>query len=172
MFWLYLALFGSSALLWIKTVLRQRSVETIFFFAWSLCAIIYWFVTAPDMRFGSGFFEVFFATGMSFCLHGPDVARRCPRSLVLAAAVVVCFVATTCSVYSLRSPRKSLVWVSAIPSRPLKERVLDDSTSPPIMLYMPESGDQCGNSPLPCATSDLRGRLRIPGDLGGGFLGK
>jgi hypothetical protein len=77
------------------------------------------------------------------------------------------------SIGQLHPAKRSAVHVGSIPSRELLSRPLDTSIDPPILLFFPANfpdDDRCGNSPLPCAPSDNpRLRLRVPGNLGGGF---
>jgi hypothetical protein len=46
--------------------LKEKRAERFYFFLWSCACFLYWFFTAPDMRFGSGFFWTFWALGVVF----------------------------------------------------------------------------------------------------------
>jgi len=181
-FWLFVGLPFLAALpLWIKAFCRRRNARSAFFGLWAALCLLYWFFSAPDMRFGMVFFQIFFSLGLLFAFQEvPWLAAwdaRCAnlphnRRLGVAVSIIALLIAVSASAITLHSPKRSVLLVGSIPSRELRSRPLDISVSPPILLFFPaEAGsDQCGNSPLPCAPSyDSRLRLRRPGDLGGGF---
>jgi hypothetical protein len=63
-----LAVFPSlfSALLWFLVVRYKKTKTGMLFFIWTLFSILYWFITAPDLRFGDGFFWVWLGTAFLF----------------------------------------------------------------------------------------------------------
>jgi hypothetical protein len=172
--------------LWVK-ILRHKEYKTpLFFCAWVACCLLYWFVTAPALRFGAVFFQIFFSLALAFAFHqkgwlsswrGYGAKFLQNRRLCFIVSALVLLVAVSVSfrsLYSLRnlSPKRerNVFHIGSVPSRSLSSRVLDASVSPPIILFVPDKGDQCGNSPLPCTPYDNpRLKLRVPGDLGGGF---
>ena len=165
--------------LWIKILSRKKYKMPMFFGVWVAICLLYWFVTAPDLRFGIIFFQIFFSLGIAFAFYQTTwIAAweaRCANFLqnrrsYFITLTVLLFIATSVSFVTLYSSKRSIFHVGSIPSRELSSRILDATVSPPVLLFFPASGDQCGNSPLPCAPwDDPRLRMRIPGDIGGGF---
>ena len=191
-FWLSAGLPLLAAIpLWIKILCQKQKSNAVFFAIWTVLCLCYWFFSAPDLRFGVVFFQIFFALGLAFALHQAPwlaiwKARYASflqsRRLCVSASAVVLLIAISASArqfhfHSSKSvgqlyAKRSAFTISGngIPSRELLSRPLDTSVSPPILLFFPVDGDQCGNSPLPCTPYDNpRLRLRLPGNLGGGF---
>jgi hypothetical protein len=181
-FWLSAGLpFLAAIPLWMKgRCQRQNAVPTLFG-VWTALCLLYWFFSAPDLRFGVVFFHIFFALGLVFALHQtPWLAewearlanflqnrRLCSTVSTIALLIAI----PACAGQFLYSSKRSVVHVGSIPSRALPLRPLDAS-APPILLLTPveRSDDRCGNSPLPCTPYDNpRLKLRKPGNLGGGF---
>ena len=69
------------------------------------------------------------------------------------------------------SPERNLFTIGTIPSRPVKEYVVN--TAVPFTVWIPDSDgndDRTGNSPLPSTTSAPSNlEMREPGNLGKGF---
>lgn len=168
--------------LWIKSLCRNEYKAPSFFGAWAALCLLYWFITAPSLRFGAVFFQIFFALGLAFALsQTPRIASweahcahllRNRRSCCLTSAVLLLTaIAVSAGVLLAAKSKRDVLYVGSIPSRELSSRVFDASVSPQILLFFPAGDDdRCGNSPLPCAPSDNpRLKLRVPGNLGGGF---
>jgi len=165
--------------LWIKRLSNKQNLTPIFFCIWASLCLCYWFFSAPDLRFGVVFFQVFFALGLAFAMqqalwletwetHCVNFLQN--RRAYHALSAVFLIITVSICIGQLHTSKRSVVHVGSIPSRELLSRPLDTSVAPPVLLFFPANGDQCGNSPLPCAPYDnLRLRLRVPGDLGGGF---
>jgi len=103
-----------------------------------LC-LIYWFVSAPDVRFGSGYLAVAGMLGLSFAcasqFNQADVARR-----LLLEAIAVSIVVGAVSLF-----RFGNTWT--IKDRPSFEtRIAPGGKS----VAVPLEGDQCWDHPLPC----------------------
>ena len=59
---------------------------------------------------------------------------------------------------------------AAVGSLPVKKIVLKNGQTPPLEVYVPKEGDECGDAPLPCTpypNDELR--LIVPGDITKGF---
>jgi len=65
---LALAVFPSvcSILFWFLVVRYAKMKKAIYFFIWTFLSIVYWFITAPNLRFGDGFFWVWLGTAFLF----------------------------------------------------------------------------------------------------------
>jgi hypothetical protein len=167
--------------LWIAGLCRRRNVTPTVFGVWILLCLGYWFFSAPAIRFGAVFFQIFLALGLAFALHQvPKFAAleaHCVnylqnRRLCIAGSTIALLIAISVSAGLLNSSKRSVVHVGVIPPREFRSRPFDMSVSPPVLLFFPANGDQCGNSPLPCTPYDNSPnlRLRSPGNLGGGFI--
>jgi hypothetical protein len=168
--------------LWGKTLCRRKNMTPVFFLAWSASSLFYWFFTAPDLRFGAAFFQIFFALGLAFALrqsawlasceaYGEDFLQNRQSCVLMSALGFLFLIVLSASIWTFHSTNRSLFYIGSIPAATLSSRELDTSVTPPILLFFPTNGDAlCGNSPIPCAPyDDPRLRLRVPGDLGGGF---
>ena len=139
-----------------------------------LVSIVFWFSSAPEIRFGSVYFFIFFAACAVFLYQGNS------NKNVIVIFVFVIFI------YEVVNRVPSYV-IDRVPelftfgyTKPLKLRKVlgtPSDESPPLYLYMPAEGDACGNSPLPCtpyAGGYLQNhrliRQRVPGDISKGFL--
>ncbi|HSF30537.1 MAG TPA: hypothetical protein VLK82_08720, partial [Candidatus Tectomicrobia bacterium] len=132
--------------------------------------IAFWFLTAPDLRFGSVFILVFFAAVSSPILAFPGQGKR---------LVVLVFLATLGLSYwggalDIHLPNERPAWVDVqpVPAKPVKCLVVNAGQISTQVVFVPVTGDQCGNSPLPCTPYVTMGipKQRIPGDVSKGFL--
>jgi hypothetical protein len=163
-----------SAFFWFF-VIRYAGIKKVFYFlSWVLFSIVYWFLSAPDLRFGDGFFWVFL--GVAFLYLYSDVSRFSIADFwknLKIRTVFFCF-CVLCVIFSLGiaafHPKRNLLTIGTIPSRPVKEYTVN--ATPPFTVWIPETGDQTGNSPLPstpyvsCANNL---EMREPGNLRKGF---
>ena len=135
--------------------------------------ITYWFYTAPDFRFGSVFF---FALPAVILAPAGYLLQKLSRKDHTLVGVAICF----CLVVSahifkgrqLLPDRQSLFKLPAMDeSRPVHTvKELEDFIPG---LAKPNTGDQCGNSRLPC-TPYINKQLRMfeYGDFAKGFYNK
>jgi hypothetical protein len=66
------------------------------------------------------------------------------------------------------SPKRDLLFIGSIPSRPVKEYIVP--ANPPFTIWVAVDGDRTGNSPLPSTPYQSDNlEMRKPGDLGKGF---
>jgi len=179
-FWLLTGLPLLAAIpLWFRALCRRESGQSAFFGAWAALCLLYWFVTAPDLRFGVIFFQIFFAVGLAFAFNqtmwlsawGSNCAKFLKNGWsYIAISAISLLMAILVSAEALHSSKRNIFHVGSIPARELASRTLDTSVSPPLLLFFPVEGNRCGNSPIPCTPYDNLGlRLRVPGDLGSGF---
>lgn len=63
----------------------------------------------------------------------------------------------------------SWVEIPAVPAMPTQPVVVENGQMPPLVVLVPTEG-QCDNSPLPCTPYLGAQKLRVPGNLRGGFL--
>jgi hypothetical protein len=135
--------------------------------------LVYWFVSAPDYRFGEVFFWAFTGTTLA-PLAGRVIGRHVTRHF-LTVSVLIFFLALQKlqgGFPELFPGKVSLGHLPASQSRKLVPVRVNNGQVPPLLVYRPLYGDRCGNSPLPCApaiTKDTPIELRTPGDLRSGF---
>jgi hypothetical protein len=135
--------------------------------AFGLGNLAFWFLGAPDIRFGDGFFWIGMGFGVSAALDAVPV--KAWNRYALAAALAMSFMAVAVKVPRLRPQPRYWVtgkaWANAT-----DEVVLKNGQTPPLVVRVPRRGDQCGDAPLPC-TPYPRDRLlwRQPGNLAAGF---
>ena len=122
------------------------------------CACVaYWFVGAPDLRFGAVFFWILFAVAVA-----PLLERERQLTFVVCAALVLWNNGHAVKVVgSTMIPEDEL--------RPTKvETFTRDGAS--FEINVPTDADLCGDAPLPCSSSLGVARMRRPGTPQRGFL--
>jgi len=161
-----------SLLLWFFVARYVKKKEALYFFIWTFFSIIYWFITAPDIRFGDGFFWVLLGTPFLFLVSDDshfEIANFWKSQKIRIAFFYFWGLGVLGGIgINIISPIRSLFIIGTIPSRPVKEYIVD--TVPPFSVWIPLEGDQTGNSPLPSTPykpSNLE--MREPGNLGKGF---
>jgi hypothetical protein len=118
-----------------------------------LACLAYWFFTAPEVRFGSGYLLKAVLLGVSMAcaavLHRPAVEARVPMVL---------------GVFMLLSGARLLAHRSVVSQAPHPETLMYQLRSPTgAGIWIPRTGDQCWDHPLPCTPNmnkDAWGRVR------------
>lgn len=171
---LLLAVFPSfiSLLFWFFIARYNKTKIALYFFIWSLFSIIYWFVTAPALSFGDGFFWVWLGTAFLFLIpDGYHFEIVNLWKIMKIRIVFFCFFGLGILGgigINILSPTRSLVFIGTIPSRHVKEYTVD--TVPPFTVWLPIEDDRTGNSPLPSTPyKPTNLEMREPGNLGKGF---
>lgn len=138
----------------------------------SLLGIMFWFFSAPDIRFGEGYFWslslIIFSAGV-YRFYTAYQLMRFNRILLIALAIIVLVYANGIGEINHQElyVRRQEIFLSwpAIPIADLEERVTQNG----IRVLSPTSGDQCWNADLPCTPyfdPDLRissGSTGLPG---------
>jgi hypothetical protein len=150
----------------------SRNKKTLFFLVWANCNILYWFLSAPGIRFGGGFFWVNLA--VSLLVLFPTESQfdfslfrnnKVTRSLFyyLSILAIIGIVGRTAL-----STKRSLFTMETAQALPVQEYIV--KASEPFTVWIPiEGDDRTGNSPLPSAPGPVHIEMRKSGDLGGGF---
>lgn len=128
----------------------------------TLANIVYWFVTAPGARFCRGLFWFLFATvGAHLAENGPFGEREARyRAAVLLAFLL--WMPTLRDVPFYYNPNV----LPQTPAVTTKQFITDSG----LVLYVPATGNQCWDSPLPCTPyPNAALRLRDPRDMRKGF---
>jgi hypothetical protein len=176
-FWVWVFIPFMTALpFWLRS-LKEKCVEGFYFLLWSLSCFVYWFFTAPDMRFGSGFFWTFLALGVLFApsrWFGTMIQSFLRKKRMLRGALSslgVTVLLSGCAMVFF-SPARNFCFIGKIPSYPVKKYVMETPNSS-LTIWVPEDGTwNLGNAPLPCAPETLisdRLVLRQTGRLEKGF---
>ncbi|HMF72495.1 MAG TPA: hypothetical protein VK616_13545, partial [Flavitalea sp.] len=172
--WSLLALFWSVFQIrsFAKFIYARLNILLLVLF--SLASIVFWFISAPDIRFGSIYFFIFFASSIVLVYEGSKYKN------VLKNLIYVLFIFQIAreipGYYIDRTPG---LFTFAYTKVPKLVRVIGSppDQKPALYIYMPLKGNQCGNSPIPCTPyaggllhSHHLIRQRVPGDLSKGFL--
>jgi len=134
-----------------------------------VAGLVFWFLTAPSPRFANASFMLLAVSAIVLLLS--RVSGNLRKRRIVA---VICFLFIVGNLhllhwgYSHRSTIKhiSLIGPYRVKRVPLKEKV----TRSGLRIYVPVSGNQCWDAPLPCTpyfNEDLR--LRDSHDMGRGF---
>lgn len=126
-------------------------------------AIVFWFWTAPDVRFGSGYLWtvtlLFFSWGIFYLLHEQEMPiRNLAYAFLFAMLIGLTSVAWIRVASSLLPSPLSIhwVWPAQAPRVPTWEKNIDG-----ISIRSPQKSDLlCWGEPLPC-TPELHPELRI-----------
>jgi hypothetical protein len=171
-----LAVFPSmiSALTWFFVFRWGNIKRALYFFVWSLFSILYWFLAAPDIRFGSGFFWVCLASAMLFAVPEKPFfefsALWKNRKIRLAFFYFWTLGILGGTGFTLVSSKRDVLSIGTVPSRPVREYTVP--ANPPFTVWIPmdEADDRTGNSPLPSAPGKpVNLEMREPGNLAKGF---
>jgi hypothetical protein len=152
---------------------EPKKKRALFFFIWSAACIAYWFVSAPDVRFGGGFFWVFLGLSLLFLIPSEprfDIGvlwqyQKIRWTFIFGS--VLCIVGLLG--IGVLSSKRSIVTIGTMPAMPVKEYTVGSSA--PFTIWIPDGDDdRTGNSPLPSAPWAVTAlEMREPGDLGKGF---
>jgi len=148
---IYVIPFVLSFFLWAKTVLIKRDKTAIFFLIWSFANILFWFNSAPDLRFGAGFFFVNIALALMFFVRDTDFTvsllwdNKLSRKIIciLTCAFIVALVIIPFSRHT-----HSILTIGKMGSEGVHEYKVNNVDNP-YYVWVPNKGDQVGNSPLP-----------------------
>lgn len=129
--------------------------------------IAYWFVQAPDIRFGYVFIGALFIIEAAPLFRFLIPEGRLGRWVVIVAALALC-VYMGASLYRLRDfskIRQRLLTPEPYPVVELVDRTLGE-----FQTWMPANGDQCWYAPLPCTPTHNPQVHRRGASLQDGFV--
>ncbi len=151
------------------TVVRPRLTAA---FAWvaggAALSSAFWFLTAPDMRFGLGALHALALAPAALALGGLAWAKVPPQARVAAALAPAVLAAGL--MLALDGQERSGTTFNLPPWRPPvlewpvmpEERMVRVRTRAGVMLFAPERGERCWSAPLPC-TPEPDEALRFDG---------
>jgi len=163
---------SAACILWMIYCWRfvHRSPAKFFIFSLPvLFSIIYWFVMAPDIRF---LFPLLWylmagATALLPCEH---IVRK-PGIKQAGALFLAISLTITGPVYHLHDKLMGNYDLNASVRFTKGVSVKTVLTRSRLPLWVPQEGDQCWDQPVPCTPyPNDRLRLRVPGNLGYGFM--
>jgi len=131
--------------------------------------LVYWFTSAPDMRFGRAFFWIWAGIGGALFFSRAFIK---PVIAYVLATVAVFYALITMTIYYIPWNHHPTLWmIGTARSRPVTKIIIDNDQLPSLMLYVPKKGDQCGDSPIPCTPYPTNAlKLRRAGNLQTGFM--
>jgi hypothetical protein len=163
-----------SLLFWFFVARYVKIKKALYFFIWTLFSIFYWFWTAPDLRFGDGFFWVWLGTAFLFLVKDSpvfEIANFWKNPKIRIAFFCFWGLGILGGIgFSAISSEKDLFFVGTIPSRPVREYTVDTVLPYNVWIPLDPEDDRTGNSPLPSAPhAPTNLEMREPGNLGKGF---
>jgi len=132
-------------------------------------SLVYWFVTAPDARFANALFWLLAVASALVALAAAQGLLSSKRF-----AVALCGAFVVANLYCVECATRNYYILGEVSSsgwQPVKTvPLVQEKTLSGLSIYVPASGDQCWDAPLPCATHlDPALRLRVPGNIRAGF---
>lgn len=147
---------------------RQSLAFDLVMITLSATNIIYWFVTAPDMRFGRAFFWIWMGVCTTLFLDG--ISKRKSLPFIVAFALFIYAVRSLSIQLIPQKPPDILGKLGKATSRPVELVTIQNGQYPPLQVYVPVSDDRTGDSPIPATPYPLTNLLmRNPGVLRDGF---
>lgn len=162
------------ALFVFKFVNQNKIKQNIGFFITmfaSLVGILYLILSAPDFRFGSVFFWIFFASVISlFFVVFLEKYPKFQKIYFIFPLLLIYYIAWPPK-FDGEIMLKSIRWEQSLTSKKIEIKPNDGSAF--FSIYVPdmEVNDSCGNSLLPC-TPEYKNKFKeiVPGDISKGFV--
>jgi len=177
-----------------RTIFKK---ENLFFFTWSVANLLFWFLTAPDIRFGDGFFFVFLTTGITFVtlrfnfINFPAKFFK-PLTITMLLIMSLFILAIGATLFSGKRGPVNLLTIGQHGPGPIVKRKIQTNNGTSFFVWTPvpvsscrnsklpsicldnmviyKELSACGNSPLPCTPFFNKNlKQRNPRKLGDGF---
>ncbi len=147
---------------------RRREPPGWLPYASLLCGVllVFWFFTAPDLRFGEGFFWLWFAVTGAWWL-----TRLGSSPLALTAGGLLVLAALLLTHPRWLWPEKTGWWKigHALEAR-YHSVIINNGQQPPLQVFVPDNDDRMGDAPLPHTPYPMDALCwRVPGHLRYGF---
>ncbi len=144
---------------------KSAPIRLLLFLFPIFCAVVFWFVTAPDPRFAGISFWLLGAGVLTIALVGLPL-RVNARVLMLAGIMISLLISRIYYAPLIVRPTGNN-GLTPIPVAALKQF----TTNSRLVLFVPLKPDQCWDSPLPCTPYPSPNlRLRRPNEIRNGFL--
>jgi hypothetical protein len=151
----------------------------------AVASLIFWFLTAPNLRFAGSLFWILAAGAIT--LAAPELDNPTRRQLFRFASLSVVAMAGGLLAFNMVNGKSAAFRAMLNEKNPLKafgtlyvESAFDPApqgdwrtfvTRSGLTIYVPQNGTQCWDAPLPCARRALPNlRLRREGDISRGFI--
>lgn len=146
---------------------RPRVPRELLLAAFPLLSLAFWFASAPDMRFADAYFWMLVALALSGILSLEFFPPRAAAGAAAVLFVVLCGLGD----FDWRIGRRVALWhTGRARPLPVKPVVIENNQVPPLVVFVPEEGDQCGDAALPCTPYPRNSlMMREPGSLREGF---
>lgn len=169
-FWIVAILpFIVGSFLWAVLLLKKFCWKKLFFFLLSFAVILYWGRIMPDIRFGHAFFWGYMSLGLAF-FYDEFIHFDLLRPNILYVFFGGCLLAMYV---------RPIYYFTAVPNveqskisfqKDIKEIRMHPGSEDTFILYIPQNGDRCGLSILPCTPYiDDKLYLRNVKELKSGF---
>ncbi|MFO1523161.1 MAG: hypothetical protein U1F77_01485 [Kiritimatiellia bacterium] len=131
--------------------------------------LVFWFHAAPDLRYGSVLFWMWFACGGMSALSALPERLAWPRPFALG--LLACAVFSAGNLALIPQVFRNTPWrIGEAFQRKITPVTVANGQIPPLVLNTPSYGDQCGDAELPCTPYPRDTLLlRKPGELRAGF---
>ncbi|MFH1827613.1 MAG: hypothetical protein ABH812_04300 [bacterium] len=161
---------------------KYKNFKTISLILYSLLGLFYVFITAPSVRFASIYFYLFLS-----CALVPIVSYLYDKNIKHIMLIRKVLVFNCCKIYPIillliffylsfnlfkSGPNFITQYIFIKPSLYQTHHVYQKMLSNKIdVIYIPDTGNQCGDSPLPCTPYfNINLKYRKSGDIRQGFL--
>jgi len=147
----------------------RSSIETKAALIAAITGIIFWFVEAPDPRFGFGFFFPLAAIILSVLLSRSKMISGLPEKPVIIAVLLFSLVTGGYTGYRFLhffSSKQLLVPMGIVKNQSTSFRCND------VLFYKPADSGLCGDLPLPCVYTDSCDFILRGADITDGFRAK
>lgn len=137
----------------------------------SIAGLLYWFFTAPDIRFAHALIFIFPA---SFALLFLSSVQSMLKKQVFAVFILAVFLIANFHLFQYFKEYKWVLDVRSVTGwQPIRDvHMVPKKTRSGLTVYKPEKGNQSWDSPLPSTPYfNHRLELRDPDDLSSGFKG-
>lgn len=155
--------FGSGLIFWVVNFFwnfKKRQKYHWLFLA-QLLNLVYWFFSAPDIRFSLLFFIMFFASSLAiFALFLSDIYATIAKRVLdnYAFHFLIFFVlAISATLFMATSPierinkkPKNVFYVTFVDSNQFYEKEMKTRDGKIITVYQPKNDNECRSLPLPC----------------------
>lgn len=152
----------------LKSLLKGRFLSYIWLVFINLIGIVLVFFLAPDIRYAYQYFWVLVAVSLIPILV--NFLKANSQMWLLLYLIVIALSFSVAGFFPRLSKKPTLFSLDAEGSKPVRALIASEGEEPPLILWVPQAGDQCGNSQIPCSTEVRNLRQRVPGDISKGFL--
>ena len=130
--------------------------------------LVFWFLAAPDMRFGRAFFWMWMGLGGCMILSKPFIKPILAYTIAFLIAAYLLYLVFP----NFTLQRHPELWhIGKAYARPTHTVIVNNGQTPPLVLNVPQEGDdRCGDADIPCTPYPLSTlQMRNPYNITSGF---